>query len=529
MSRLKLGSYHIIAQWWRAMASTVPHDQVLQQVRDDGRATPSYFFMIAISAGIATIGLLANSPAVIIGAMLVSPLMGPIMLTGVGIAAIKPKYVAEGALALLAGIVLALMTSMAIVYLSPLTNGTPEILARTRPNLFDLAVAAFSGLAGGYAVIRGRHGAIIGVAIATALMPPLAVVGYGIAVANWTITKGSSLLFVVNMVAIALSSALVAAWYGFSRHNLRQALAWQSLLVFFVLIPLTIPLLSSLQTIASEAAVTNAVRAVMERTLSAKKVHIYQLNVHFPRHQPIGVDSIVVVNHPEPGLPSVVQKALEQQLRKPVHVSLEQVLAASANEVPTSALGTPIRAESTVTATVTAPAISWAAMIRQAFPLPIQMLDVSEKGKQIQIMPKLSDGMSLAALRQMQGALFHKFPGWTVTIIPPPQSLPTIDFAPNETAIGPRQQELLRSIIWALQAWHVSNVRVVGFASTTGIRQKNITLAMTRAQQVATLLQAAGIQADPEIEYPALHQHRLERKLGYAAFRIVKVRLPGEP
>jgi hypothetical protein len=112
-----------------------------------------------------------------------------------------------------------------IVLLSPVKELTTELLARTRPNLFDLVVAILSGAAGGYALIRGRGGAIVGVAIATALMPPLATIGYGLVTERWPVARGALLLFFTNMAAISLSVAAVAEWYGFGRGGLRKRFA----------------------------------------------------------------------------------------------------------------------------------------------------------------------------------------------------------------------------------------------------------------------------------------------------------------
>ena len=141
----------------------------------------TYWAEIILSAGIATLGLTLGSPAVIIGAMLISPLMGPIIGLGFALATFDSAEIRRTLVALAGGVVLAVLFCALVVLLSPLQNVTEEIAARTRPNLFDLLVALSSALAGAYAMIRGREGAILGVAIATALMPPLAVVGFGLA------------------------------------------------------------------------------------------------------------------------------------------------------------------------------------------------------------------------------------------------------------------------------------------------------------------------------------------------------------
>jgi uncharacterized hydrophobic protein (TIGR00271 family) len=204
-------------QWWSDhVAVSVDHRGVVETVQEDGGWSSHYAFMILMSAGIAVLGLLLSSPAVVIGAMLISPLMGPIIALGFALATFDSVELRRSLRAVALGVLLGVAFCALIVLLSPLQTVTSEIAARTRPNLFDLLVALFSGLAGTYAMIRGRHGAIVGVAIATALMPPLAVVGFGLATANWTVLAGSFLLFFTNLMTIAASAAVLARLYGFA-------------------------------------------------------------------------------------------------------------------------------------------------------------------------------------------------------------------------------------------------------------------------------------------------------------------------
>jgi uncharacterized hydrophobic protein (TIGR00271 family) len=230
-----------IALEWRRLARSVDHDAVIATVDQEGSLRASYLFMCVMASGIATTGLLLNSPAVIIGAMLISPLMAPIMRLGLGIGTLDHIRVRDALIVLAAGIAFALATAAAIAWLSPIHEITPEIAARTRPSLFDLVVAVLSGLAGGYAMVRGRGGAIVGVAIATALMPPMSVVGYGLATREWAIARGASLLFVTNLVAISLSVTAICTWYGFSRRRVRHALVWQTALLTLIVLPLAMP------------------------------------------------------------------------------------------------------------------------------------------------------------------------------------------------------------------------------------------------------------------------------------------------
>lgn len=167
------------------------------------------WFLVA-SAVIASVGLNTNSPAVVIGAMLVSPLMGPIVGAGYALSIRDRRLAVKAGRHLLVSIVISLLVSTLYFAVSPLTEATSEILARTRPNLLDLMVALAAALAGVIALASVEMSATLpGVAIATAIMPPLCTVGYGLANGQWRLALGAFYLFAVNAVAIALCSFLL--------------------------------------------------------------------------------------------------------------------------------------------------------------------------------------------------------------------------------------------------------------------------------------------------------------------------------
>ena len=173
--------------------------------------------MIGLAAGIAALGLLVNSPAVIIGAMLVAPLMAAIVGLGLGMIQADGKLLGLAASATVKGMLLAiLMGLLAGFLLRSAAEPTSEILSRTRPNLFDLGVALVSGLAGAYAICRKNVSASLpGVAIAAALVPPLATVGIGISWLNMEVAQGALVLFLTNLVAISAASGFVFFMMGF--------------------------------------------------------------------------------------------------------------------------------------------------------------------------------------------------------------------------------------------------------------------------------------------------------------------------
>ena len=178
-----------------------------------------YWLQILFSAGIATLGLVMNSPAVIIGAMLISPLMGPILAAGLALASGDMALGLRSLAKLFLSSALAIGFAVLLVAILPFREMTDEISARTQPNTLDLVIALFSGAVGSIATCRDVKGvatSIPGVAIAVALMPPLCVAGYGLgliltfdAQTGWRVASGGGLLFLTNLVAITFTAMIV--------------------------------------------------------------------------------------------------------------------------------------------------------------------------------------------------------------------------------------------------------------------------------------------------------------------------------
>ncbi|MDP1897526.1 MAG: DUF389 domain-containing protein, partial [Sulfurimicrobium sp.] len=182
------------------------------------RGTNLWILMFAIL--VASIGLNVNSTAVIIGAMLISPLMGPIMGIGYGAGVHDFQLIRQSARSLGVFIFLSLLTSTLYFLLTPLTQAQSELLARTAPNLWDVLIALFGGMAGIIAVTRREKSNVIpGVAIATALMPPLCTAGYGIATGQPMFFLGAFYLFTINAVYIALSALLFTKLLRLPHHS----------------------------------------------------------------------------------------------------------------------------------------------------------------------------------------------------------------------------------------------------------------------------------------------------------------------
>lgn len=197
-------------------------------------------WMLVCSIMIASLGLNLNSGAVIIGAMLISPLMNPILGLGLGVATNDREVLSDSIRHFFIAIAIALVTSIIYFWITPLREFTPEMKARTAPTILDGGVAIFGGLAGIISVTRAdKTNAIPGVAIATALMPPLCVCGYGIATGNWNIAARSFYLFFLNSFFIAAMAYLIIRLMRFPYRkyvNEKEAMRSRILIGIFSLI-----------------------------------------------------------------------------------------------------------------------------------------------------------------------------------------------------------------------------------------------------------------------------------------------------
>lgn len=189
---------------------SAPMEVINQRILSDATIEGTNLIVLVMAIMIACIGLNLNSVAVIIGAMLISPLMGGIVATGYGMATYDVPFIRESLIKLSFQVGLAVLTASIYFLLSPFTSPTDEILARTTPTIWDVLVALCGGIAGAVGNTRKEKSNVIpGVAIATALMPPLCTAGYGLASGNHTFFLGALYLFFINAFFIALSSFLV--------------------------------------------------------------------------------------------------------------------------------------------------------------------------------------------------------------------------------------------------------------------------------------------------------------------------------
>lgn len=206
-----------------------------RNIIEDSDFTKETMFILICAMIIASIGLNTNSVAVIIGAMLISPLMSPIQSLGLGLSNGNLKRVYASLFRLGIFILISVVSSSFYFLVSPINVVTPQILARTSPTLWDVLIAIFGGIAGVIGKTKEDGGNVVpGVAIATALMPPLCVVGFGIAHGNSKIFLGAGYLFIINVFFIMLTTLIGLKIYsvGISRTKHRMSVRQQ--IVFYV-------------------------------------------------------------------------------------------------------------------------------------------------------------------------------------------------------------------------------------------------------------------------------------------------------
>ena len=194
--------------------------KAIANIKADAAFRGANLWVLIFAIFVASLGLNVNSTAVIIGAMLISPLMGPIVGMGLSLGINDLDLLKSSAKNFAVATAVSVLTATVYFLLSPYKEVQSELLARTSPTLYDVMIAFFGGAAGIVAIATGGKGNIIpGVAIATALMPPLCTAGYGLATGQWLFFLGAFYLFFINTVFISLATYLGVRFMGFKLHQ----------------------------------------------------------------------------------------------------------------------------------------------------------------------------------------------------------------------------------------------------------------------------------------------------------------------
>ena len=267
----------IVSPGWhqRLSVSAIRRAEIVDNFDDSATLDSDYVLLVILSCIIASFGLVVNSTAVTIGAMLIAPLMGPILGMSLSLVRGDLYRLSQALVTLLIGIAMAILISAVIgnVVSRSKANGflaelPREMINRTEPTLFDLVVAMAGGFLAAYALTQPRLSPTLpGVAIATSLMPPLCVVGLGISQGETGVSNGALLLFLANFVAIVFSSAVVFVLAGFGPlafHERRQVISRTFFVSSVSLLLITIPLANFMFQIADDARTSQIVRETLD-------------------------------------------------------------------------------------------------------------------------------------------------------------------------------------------------------------------------------------------------------------------------
>lgn len=313
---------------WLPRINPIDHAELMHELRQGSRWGPDFVLMLGLAAGVSSLGLLQDSPAVVIGSMLLAPLMTPMMGLGLALAQANTKLMRLSIKSILLGILLTVGISFTLGLITPSGETlTQEVLSRGAPNILDLLIALFAACAAAYAMARPNIvGAIAGVAIATALVPPACSIGISLAQGAHLNALGAALLFFANLVAIIAASSFTFTFLGITsirslKRYRRVARVGQITLVVFLLIlfaPMSKSLLENIQqgkNVTLAYPVTRAVfRAVNERV-----------------HRDEGVEVMLMARgRIESGV--VIHLASKKDLPKSYAIELKQIVRQEMND-----------------------------------------------------------------------------------------------------------------------------------------------------------------------------------------------------
>jgi uncharacterized hydrophobic protein (TIGR00271 family) len=405
----------VLYYWSRIMRPIDKERQgeVRVRLRDSSHPGFDFFLLVILSCTIATMGLLTNSVAIIIGAMLVAPLMSPIL--GMGMASITGDghLLRDSISGVIQGAIVAVVVSFLWTWLNRnlpfiLLQEVPgEVIARTNPSPIDLTVAIAGGIAAAYALAQPHLSAALpGVAIATALMPPLCTVGVGLAMDRMDIAGGAGLLFVTNAVTIAFAATLVFFALGFGpkpitvTNRLPRSLIFAAFLTIALLIPLTYFSVNFVQEATEQREIEDVVQEEVERVLDAELV---ELSIE-REDEALSMDMTLRTARPLYYQDSIsLHEAIAGRLQEPVEMVINSVIVSQLDPkvpptfTPTPTIGPSPTATRTATPTRTATATATQTPTNTLTPTPTNTATSTPTPSVALVANTLGDGLRLRA------------------------------------------------------------------------------------------------------------------------------------
>ena len=305
-------------------ASDDEFKDLLISLKDSASFSYTYLTLMILSTLLATTGLFANSSPVIIGAMILAPLMAPIISLSMGVARADEYLLIKSAKTLVIGIFMALLFSSIYTLFIPLEQITSEMQGRLNPNLLDLMVAIFSGIAGAYATSKEKVAkSLAGVAIAVALVPPLSVTGIGLGLGNIDVILGSFLLFITNLVGITLSATLTFMVLGYAPiKRAKKGIFYTSILMALI----TVPLFISFMQVVEKNDYMSKLNSIKTLEFNDKKI---ELNIKSLENKSIAIFldiEVVSSKHLDLVNYNFIKQKLEEQVDKKIVLKIIPII-----------------------------------------------------------------------------------------------------------------------------------------------------------------------------------------------------------
>jgi len=491
--------------------SLINRESVIKNIYDDVEISAGYFLFLSLANLIALCGLIINSAPVIIGAMLISPLMEPILSVGFAFLTGNRTIWRMAVKKIILSLVVTLAVAAFATWISPLQETTSEILSRTRPNLYDLIIAMLAGIAGAVAICTKKNFLTIipGVAIATAVIPPLSVAGFGIGTGSLPIFLGGFFLFFTNFVAIIFATCAVLFYFGFTPtvdsylggKSLRKRILYLSAVLFIISIPLIYTLHESIAQVRLQKQIQTVLKEEFDREGLSKLTSFAQKKGNDGK---LEVDAVISTTRyfSEKDI-GIAETNITKDLNQEINFRLEQIKVQ-----PGGLKDEPIK---TILAPVTIKPRQPVEIVREARMETMSLLNDEIKKINAIIAPAnvteftfginsrqpeylielqmrsdspLSAGQTLLLERMIGSDL-----GFGVRLhVRTSAFIPDILFSPGETALS---EEMKKSLLSAKTIFAIAprlQVTITSYPENTGNRTKNLLAAWERTGAISSFL-----------------------------------------
>ena len=303
----------------------IPILKLRESLIQESKLTQNYLVLTLGSCLLSTFGLIINSAAVIIGAMIIAPLMLP--LRGFAFATLEGdiELLRRSFISVIFATFLSIFFSAIVGLIISLPEFGGEILSRTEPTLIDLLIAIVAGGISGYAKIRPSVGdAIPGTAIAVALMPPICVFGLALSQGEWQIASGAGLLYLTNLIGINLACIIIYFIGGYAKSNeLARTLSWGVSLILIIL--LAVPLGISFWQLINKAKIHDSIQKILvtRSLVNRRDVKVFHIRINWNKTPPVVIVRVRASKPVEPQEIAIIETRLKNELNNPYKVIFE--------------------------------------------------------------------------------------------------------------------------------------------------------------------------------------------------------------